>query len=173
MPGTDPSTWSTLKRLNVELMQFQAEGARVFVEVNLSEVNRKFNEMIDLGVGMQDDLLKYTEEIFKRIVMRTPVRTGRARAAWHMLPPNTPGDSYAYTVPAGPHQAQAQSFDGSLSGAHTGPWDTIIGNNVDYIIALEAGHSRQAPNGMVAVTLLELTNALAVTIEQRLQGLNG
>ncbi len=47
------------------------------------------------------------------------------------------------------------------------PGDTIwISNNLAYIVALEKGHSRQAPHGMVALSVEEVKNELAI-IERR------
>jgi hypothetical protein len=155
--------------LNVELQQYKAQGAAMFVEFDLKGINQKFAQLVDAGVLMQDDLVKYTAELFKRIVMRTPVRTGRAKNSWHWLPPNTPNDDYTYTVPAGPHVPEPITYDGSLSGVKTGPWDAVVGSNVEYMLSLEAGHSRQAPQGMVSISLLELSGALAKTLEKRLR----
>lgn len=135
----------------------------MFVEFDLQGVNQKLQQMFDAGVMMEDDLTKYTLEIFKRIVMRTPVKTGRAKNSWHVMPPNTPSDTYTYS------DDQGRAFDGSLTGISTGPWDAIVGSNVEYMIALEHGHSKQAAHGMVSITLVEMSEALAKTIEARLR----
>ena len=98
--------------------------------------------MIDVDVDMKDfdafiktakdDLVKATEgimqvissEMLHRIMKRTPVDTGRARAGWRLM--------------------------------KTGKMKFVISNEVHYIIYLEFGHSKQAPGGMVRITLQEL-----------------
>lgn len=59
---------------------------------------------------------------------RTPIDTGMARAGWERFPPG----------PSEPGTAQ---------------W---VFNNVPYIVALEYGHSRQAPEGMARITAAEM-----------------
>lgn len=59
---------------------------------------------------------------------RTPIDTGNARSGWDRFPPGT-------------------------SQPGTTQW---IFNNVDYIVALEYGHSRQAPEGMARITAAEM-----------------
>ncbi len=39
------------------------------------------------------------------------------------------------------------------------PEMTIIYNNVEYIVPLEYGHSKQAPQGMVRVSIADIVNA--------------
>lgn len=59
---------------------------------------------------------------------------------------------------------------GRARGAWTieqdGPADWTIANNVEYIQALENGHSQQAPTGMVAVTLAGIETDLRDMIQQ-------
>jgi hypothetical protein len=82
-------------------------------------------------------------ETQNRITKKTPVDTGRARAGWQ-----------------GEHDRQDQ---------HKATF--TISNNVPYIIFLEYGHSKQAPSGMVRITMQELhgklflSRAAAVAIE--------
>jgi len=91
-------------------------------------------------------------ELLGRIQARTPVDTGRALNSWHAV---MPGESDAYTYKDG----NGKSFDGSI-GVTAGPLEAWVGSNVDYMIYLEVGHSRQAPAGMVAVSVLELRDGL-------------
>jgi hypothetical protein len=76
-----------------------------------------------------------------RIIERTPVDTGFARANWF---PTLNGQ-----MAAGGGGAVVATV--SFSGARLG--DTLgMVNNTEYIRALEYGHSQQAPQGMVRVT---------------------
>jgi len=89
-------------------------------------------------------------DLFRAILERTPIDTGRAIANWFIDfdPESDPGE-YDYV--------NARGFDYSLSDA-----DTIwIYNNLEYIIPLEEGWSDQAPQGMVALSLREFSQFLS------------
>ena len=58
---------------------------------------------------------------------RTPILTGMARSGWDRTPP----------------------------GLSTFGTPQVIGNDVPYIVALEYGHSQQAPQGMARITAAE------------------
>lgn len=96
-------------------------------------------------------------ELHEKIVERTPIDTGRAKASWRLNPmtadasvePDLYGDgenpffaSQALVVA----KTQQQKI-------HFGVKRIIISNNLHYIEKLENGGSRQAPVGMVAVTV--------------------
>lgn len=96
-------------------------------------------------------------ELQEKIVERTPIDTGRAKASWRLNPnvadasvePDLYGDkenpffaSQALVVAKG--QQQKIPF---------GTKRIVISNNLHYIEKLENGGSRQAPVGMVAVTV--------------------
>lgn len=89
-------------------------------------------------------------DLFSRIIKRTPVDTGRARASWTIAANRAdravqPQGVASYPVPATPLSLTIQ------------PGESIwISNNLPYITALEDGHSTQAPAGMVAVSLVEV-----------------
>jgi len=90
-------------------------------------------------------------DLFGLIVRKTPVDTGRAQGSWTMSLNAAdrrvqPDNLAAYPTPQpGP------------AVALMGPTDTIwISNNLPYITALEDGHSKQAPAGMVALSIVEV-----------------
>ncbi len=97
-------------------------------------------------------------DLYARIVKRTPVKTGRAKASWgiglqassKVLPPG----EYDTNVMVDAVTDDAYSF------MHYSIKDdeVIIYNNVEYISHLEDGHSGQAPSGMVAISLAEFTH---------------
>lgn len=100
-------------------------------------------------------------ELLRRIILKTPVDTGRARNGWIL----TVGQPATTSPIDGSNDINAQ-----LSGALAvlASYEEInvlwITNNVTYIRYLEQGKpgpgSQQAPQGMVAVSLREVTNAL-------------
>lgn len=104
---------------------------------------------------------KVAVEATARIVRRTPVDTGRARANWTV----TVGrPSYATTE--GFDKAGAATIAAAataVAGFRCGP-SVWIANGLPYIERLETGWSTQAPSGMVGLTVIEfqgMVNAAA------------
>ena len=96
---------------------------------------------------------KIAMEALRRIVMKTPVDTGRARGNWQVDVNNAPSSVLETTDKSG----EGTIGGGVAAMAALPPFGTIwIVNNLPYIRALENGHSGQAPTGMVSVTLAEL-----------------
>jgi hypothetical protein len=101
---------------------------------------------------------KIALECLRRIVLRTPVDTGRARGNWQLT----------IDVPATGEVANLDKAGGGTIAAGIGnigglrPFTVVyLTNNVPYAEALENGHSKgQAPNGMVAVTFAELEKVI-------------
>lgn len=97
---------------------------------------------------------KISIEMFSRIILRSPVDTGRFRANWQVE---------IGTIPDG----ELDLYDESPNGIATinaatavalnvkaGDIITLV-NNLPYAQVLEEGHSAQAPQGMVALTIQE------------------
>jgi len=141
---------------------------------------RQFAETLDwLALAVEGDLQtivkKVCIDIFARIAERTPIDTGRSRANWNISfgkePPSdeekyepfgdvrkskTKGKAGKSTMASKVIKQKIEGFDFDLTDEYI-----IIYNNVHYIEYLENGHSRQAPAGMVAVTLTEFDYHLA------------
>lgn len=92
-------------------------------------------------------------EAHKRIVLRTPVDTGRARGNW-MLTEGEASEVVRDFLDASGQAALAEAVQ--FVGQMTGDDVVFIVNNLPYIGPLERGHSQQAPAGMVGVTLAEV-----------------
>lgn len=92
-------------------------------------------------------------EIFAKIIVRSPVDTGRFRGNWMIGVQVVPtGYQYEEYDPAG---AKALG-EGEKNLIAYALGDRIsFRNNLPYSVALERGHSGQAPYGMVRVTLQE------------------
>ena len=111
--------------------------------LDLSRFGRLTRDRIDVVVR------KVSLDLLSGVVFRTPVDTGRARGAWTVgvdaLPRGTGAldQGGGNTVQAGAAKLQPVQAGGIV----------YIANNVEYIGALEDGHSQQAPQGMVALTL--------------------
>lgn len=85
-------------------------------------------------------------ELHRRIVNKTPIDTGRAKANWNLSsgsPDTTVTDS---TTPNSPN----------IGSPKAGVDELWIANYLHYIYALEFGHSSQAPSGMVVLSMQEM-----------------
>ena len=102
---------------------------------------------------------KITFEAFVRLVMKTPVDTGRAKGNW-MPTIDAPFEGVLEVfdkTPLGSFSSEANARIKTLLTALKPYQTTWICNNVVYIVALEEGHSqKQAPFGMMALTVEEL-----------------
>ena len=93
-------------------------------------------------------------EVFRRVILKTPVDTGRARGNWQCTI-SVPAASVADVEDKGGGKAIAQAAD-EVMGWEPSKVVIFLTNNLPYIQRLEDGYSKQAPAGMVAVTLAEL-----------------
>lgn len=98
------------------------------------------------GLEIEKVVQKLTLDAWNGVTKKTPVDTGRARANWNVA------EGRADT-------STTKSTKGSFK-AVSGKKDVYITNSLDYIGRLENGSSRQAPNGMVAVTFNDLVQSL-------------
>jgi hypothetical protein len=139
-------------------------------------------------IGMKTVVRKIAFEAFKRIILRTPVDTGRARANWGVMAAKprmtvlimANDKSGADTLNKAKDEVFSWSGDGSI----------FMTNNLPYIGVLEyggfpnppkvgsrvkgkkfgsiksvGGYSYQAPKGMVRVTMVEMENFVKAMIE--------
>lgn len=102
---------------------------------------------------------KVAAEIFTRVILRTPVDTGHARANWQAQIGAPARAEVAGVDPNG--QATAAAAVGVAAD-----WDpnrdgsVFLSNNLPYIGPLEEGWSQQAPAGMVRLTVLEFADVV-------------
>jgi|GEM_PF-279419 hypothetical protein len=141
----------------------------------------RFAEKVKLSPGLVAKRVAF--DLFGRIVRRTPVDTGRARSSWN-ISVNTVNRAVVAEVRThvrdqiNPRLVQrAKRLAASKFALQplkndfvvkTG--DTIwISNNLPYIVRLEQGHSRQAPSGMVALSIQEMNVKMSQLIRAGLQ----
>lgn len=116
--------------------------------------NKTDEEMVNI-------VRKIALEAFKRIILRTPVDTGRARANWGVkigspraaFEIEATDKSGGRTIAAATETTLGFDADGSI----------FMTNNLPYIEALENGRSQQMPTGMVKVTMEEMTGFINKT----------
>ena len=93
-------------------------------------------------------------DIWRRIIKRSPVDTGRFRASW-TINQETPDETVQ--APDQKSYSYKATFDESkLNWTQAYPmlW---INNSLPYAERLETGWSKQAPSGVVGLTILEIT----------------
>lgn len=95
---------------------------------------------------------KIALEALRRLAQKTPVDTGRARGNWQTTIHAPANGQLGIRAPS-EVEAEANGVLSTLA-----PYQVVyLTNNVDYIEALEDGHSKtQAPDGMVGPTMREL-----------------
>lgn len=108
--------------------------------------------------GEIDEAVKERHEAFllagvEGLVDMTPVDTGRARANWQVTHGSPAVSSVVGTDKAGSQTKAA----GRAVAAKSQPYTvSYVTNNLEYVPALEDGHSQQAPRGMLNVTFNRL-----------------
>lgn len=130
------------------------------VTADVNRFNAAIQEIARLKAEEEALLIvrKIVIDAYARIVDRTPIDTGRARASWQFGVNAEPDGK----VPDGDYKAKIAGIVAEnvaqIAEASPGKW--FIANHLDYIEALEAGWSKQAPAGMVGLTLRELARQL-------------
>lgn len=107
---------------------------------------------------------KIALDLDTRVVLGTPVDTGRARGNWY---PSINSPSSAVDMNASDKSGSAAigALTATTLGAKLG--DTIwLTNNLPYILPLENGHSKQAPQGMVDINLNAIAAAYGGSISR-------
>lgn len=116
--------------------------------------------------GVNRVMRAVTLEGQRRIMEKTPVDTGRARANWN----TTAGEADVATDEGltSADVASKQSAGAGTISKHdfTKGESIFVANGLPYIEELENGSSKQAPNGMVELTLAELAPVLDAAAAQ-------
>jgi hypothetical protein len=106
-------------------------------------------------------------EAHRRVVLKTPVDIGRARGNWQpTIGEAAQGEIDAIDPSGGATIAEGMSVAKGLKFGDT----AFTVNNLPYINRLEHGWSKQAPTGMVAVTVEELKNVSDAIVSEIEQG---
>lgn len=126
----------------------------------------KFAKLLELRVDTV--IQRLSLDIMGRIIQRTPVDTGRARSSWDLsigapseyVPPERNASlskigPQSFTMSSDAGGAVDSKALGTAQGI-TAKQPVFIVSNLDYIEALENGHSKQAPVGMVVISLAEV-----------------
>lgn len=95
---------------------------------------------------------KIALDLFKRVIMKSPVDTGRFKGNWQVAIGAIPSGTLELTDKSG--SATVSKVTAATLGLKAGDIITLA-NNLDYAMGLEMGRSKQAPVGMVRTTVLE------------------
>lgn len=96
-----------------------------------------------------------TLDVLRRVVLKSPVRTGRFRANWNVGVGKPNLSTSEETANTAMQKGQAQ-----VKGIEDGKIVVYVSNNLDYAEALENGSSKQAPQGVLGVTVAEIKAAM-------------
>lgn len=145
-------------------------------ELEISKFVEKAKGNCDLVVR------KVALEMFKRVIQKSPVDTGRFKSNWQAaigsVPKGTIGLDESITHKDGKEtdRGSTHRFEAAASAsfsrvnqiALSGKAGDVIYlvNNLSYANALEYGHSGQAPNGMVRLSILEWNTAVKKTLSE-------
>lgn len=111
--------------------------------------------------ALHDVVIWIAIEARDRVKRKTPVDTGHAQNNW-LVNIGTPdnGETMSIAPPKGAKEADSFSARNAESISNypkDGTFPAIyLQNNLPYALALEYGHSDQAPLGMVEITIIEL-----------------
>jgi hypothetical protein len=122
---------------------------------------RKTERKMDLAVR------KIALEMFRRIILKSPVDTGRFRGNWQLAIGSVPEGTLELDDKTG----TATIAKGAATALGFNAGETIFfTNNLPYARRLEEGYSQQAPNGMVALTIQEFQSVVSrIGIELSIQ----
>jgi hypothetical protein len=155
---------------NRALVSFQTMNARVCR--SMRELNAVFRGMTALLPEMVDELLRETLEIRWLDLAGagnppTPIDTGRARTGWVL---DTRESEWVPPVMKDNPKTAEEILAAVRTALDRLPRSTVyyLYNNVPYILFLEHGHSRQAPNGFIALALQQM----ALDLQRRVTELN-
>lgn len=152
-------------------LQRQMEEANDRICANGRDLKKAFQQWVN--AAHEDGLLAFLAQLadcYGRLVQRTPVDTGRARAGWHIE-----GEENEWRPDLGEYEkakgeAAAIISQEVLKLEALSKADVIyIMNNVEYILPLEAGWSRQS-SGFWALFLSELSSQLEKAAERSRRG---
>ena len=133
--------------------------AKLTVKARTRRLSRFVKEMTrGLTVEASDIMVrKLSFDLLADIIELTPVDTGHARAGWTAFADEV-GIPYNISGPRVTSDALSSGKDLSEFSIQKTPKGTIvvITNGVAYILALEFGHSDQAPAGMVRLSIQKL-----------------
>lgn len=100
-------------------------------------------------------------ELSRRVIVRTPVDTGRAKANWL---PAIGQPVLATTEATDKAGTQTVAKVAATAAAVKGDQTLFLTNSLPYALPLEYGHSQQSPQGMVRISAREFQGITKVVV---------
>lgn len=114
------------------------------------------NRLVQRAQGRVDLVVrKITFELFRDVVLRSPVDTGRFRANWNV---NLGSPDYSISASTDQSSAAPQAAEALRIPVGGIAW---LANGLPYARRLEEGYSGQAPQGMVRLSVQRLSDHIA------------
>lgn len=121
--------------------------------MSIGSFELNIQQFVDKAKGNIDLVLrKISLDMFSRVIMKSPVDTGRFRANWQVTINSILSGTISAVDKSG--GATLSRVSATTLGMKAGDTITLV-NNLSYARGLEYGRSKQAPNGMVRITLQE------------------
>lgn len=115
-------------------------------EADVSRFLRKYRDRMDIVFR------KVALDMFTKVIMRSPVDTGRFRGNWQVAIGRVPDGVLDLTDKSG--RATISKATAASMNLRAGQV-IYLANNLPYARRLEYGWSKQAPRGMVRITIRE------------------
>jgi hypothetical protein len=116
---------------------------------NIRAFDRDLKEIaMKVNIWVPQIVVKIALDLHTKFSTRNPVDTGRSRAGWDVKE-GAPSD---HLPPPGSYSGPKPINPGSFGGRDI----TFITNAVDYVEFLDAGSSKQAPGGIVDISVAEV-----------------
>jgi hypothetical protein len=131
------------------------EASKVMATVQVADITK----LVIAAQGRIDMVVrKITLDLYTKVIMATPVDTGRARGGWTASTgqPDLTDTQHADRSGA----ATVSNMTGRLSSTPVIGMKIYLTNNVGYIRYLEYGSSMQAPQGMVRIAATQFASVL-------------
>ena len=128
------------------------------ISTNAADFSRSLMALSDhIDGSIEAVIRKACIDLYRAIVEKTPVDTGRAKASWGLSVDFSEDKSEEREYSTSEiSQIVQDNVSGFRFDIHSDR--VVIYNNLEYIEALEDGHSQgQAPSGMVSISLVEFT----------------
>jgi hypothetical protein len=121
--------------------------------VSLGNFSLDVRRFVEKAKGNVDIVIrKIALDLFKRVILKSPVDTGRFKGNWQVAIGEMPIGTLELDDKAG--TATISKMQATVMGLEAGQVIYLV-NNLVYGPRLEYGYSKQAPNGMVRLTLQE------------------
>lgn len=155
------------------LNEGEIHNRRERIKQNIRQLNRKhtsdareleriLKEIVNLSAqDMRYAIVEILIECFDRMVERTPVATGRARAGWYVTINGDLEWKPAENLPPSEYRAMLEDNIKDADIPDSGNFTVHVINNLDYILALNAGWSKQQAGNFIDLFMLEMKQKLA------------